>query len=283
MPWNLLLIPLLAGFCFISYTHLLRFETSRATRDILLFYSALAGLVLVFASFVVCQALLTTSWGHMIALGLHARLQVPYIGTALGSLMLAPVAIILVNCLVPSEVAAHWAYHKRSYGPLGNLLYGAARSARPRAPVSLAALFLYRFRRRLSLRQCRRLVAMSPPKVLRIRAVMLTLTDDKVYVGLVRMGPPRVARDFDEILIVPLWSGYRDAERRVHKTTDYAHALSRWLVTQGRSLAWFEKVIRTKDIASIGFYDDDVFDGADWKPAPVSRRTNPSEDGWRSL
>lgn len=271
MPWNLLLIPLLAGFCFISYTHLLRFETSRATRDSLLFYAALAGLVLLFGSFILCQGALLTPAGRWLAHELHERLPVPYIGTALGSLLLSPVAILVVNWLVPSKVAAHWAYHKRSYGPLGNTLYGAARYARPRLPVPWPMLFLYRVRTHLSRGCRRRLVAMAPPRVQRIRAVMLTLADGKVYVGMVRMGPPRLARDFDEIVIVPLWSGYRNAERQVIRTTVYQHALTRWVVDDRRSLDWFEKVIRAKDIVSIGFYDDAVFDHSDWNPVGTRR------------
>lgn len=218
--------------------------------------------MLLVGSFILCQGALSRPAGRWLAHELHQRLPVPYIGAAIGSLLLSPAAILVVNWLVPSDVAAHWAYHKRSYGPFGNALYSAAQHARPRAPVPWAMLLLFRFRARrwMLFRWRRRLVAMAPPRPQRIRAVMLTLADDKVYVGLVRMGPPKLARDFDEIVIVPLWSGYRNAERRVIRTTDYRQALTRWVVDDGRSMDGFEKVIRTRDIVSIGFYDDGVFD-----------------------
>jgi hypothetical protein len=56
MPFNLLLLPLLGGYIFISRWHVTRFDSTRYTGERLLFHSATAGVVFLLAAFVVTRA-----------------------------------------------------------------------------------------------------------------------------------------------------------------------------------------------------------------------------------
>lgn len=51
MPFNVLLLPLLGGYIFITYWHRTRFSARRYTGERLLFHAALAGVIFLILSF----------------------------------------------------------------------------------------------------------------------------------------------------------------------------------------------------------------------------------------
>src|SRR5688500_8981224 len=86
MPFNVLLLPLLGGYIFISYWNRTRFDAKRYSGERLLLHSALAGIFLLVVSFAVVSTI-ATNWPE--AYDWWRRL-VPFdhSGTSLGALLL---------------------------------------------------------------------------------------------------------------------------------------------------------------------------------------------------
>ena len=86
MPFNVLLLPLLGGYIFISYWNRTRFDAKRYSGERLLLHSALAGIVFLVASFALVS---TVATGWPVAYERSHRL-VPFehSGTSLGALLL---------------------------------------------------------------------------------------------------------------------------------------------------------------------------------------------------
>ena len=57
MPFNLLLLPLLGGYIFISHWHVTRFDATRYTGERLLFHSATAGVVFLLVAFLASRGI----------------------------------------------------------------------------------------------------------------------------------------------------------------------------------------------------------------------------------
>jgi hypothetical protein len=101
MPFNLLLLPLLAGFLLISRTNIWAYATSLHSKEILLLYASVAGLILLCVSRIVCFLLLKCEFGVALGEMLHRIAPFPYIGTALGTLLLSGAIVLVLNWLEP--------------------------------------------------------------------------------------------------------------------------------------------------------------------------------------
>jgi hypothetical protein len=89
MPTNLLILPLLAGFCFVHICHRYRFRAQRLDGYRLLLESAMAGVVFLFLSRVTVVAIKASPFGDYIRLGWFAFAPVPWLGTTAGSVFVA--------------------------------------------------------------------------------------------------------------------------------------------------------------------------------------------------
>ena len=104
MPFNVLLLPLLGGFIFVTRWNSTRFKTKRYSGERLIFHAAIAGVFLLFAAFVLTRIAawalpgLQSAWGR----------QVPfaYAGTSLLAFFIGLVAWIPLTWWVPYEKAA---------------------------------------------------------------------------------------------------------------------------------------------------------------------------------
>ena len=56
MPFNVLLLPLLGGYVFVSKWNYTRFDTKRHSGERLIIFSALAGVVFLVAAYAACHA-----------------------------------------------------------------------------------------------------------------------------------------------------------------------------------------------------------------------------------
>ena len=130
MPYNLLLLPLRAGYFFIHYTHFTRFRALKLSSYRLLFESALWGLLFLVSSLFITRALLRIdALGGVIA-SWKELAPLPHSGTAVGALLLGIASTLLVNRLVGKERAARRSAKKHG-GDLLTLLFEAQSKDRP--------------------------------------------------------------------------------------------------------------------------------------------------------
>src|SRR5712672_2752764 len=99
MPWNLLLLPLLAGYCALHICHFFRFRAQKQDGHRLLFESALAGIPLLIFGRVTTYCLASNSWGRL-AESRTARMgDIPFIGTGITSLLFGIALPLCANAI----------------------------------------------------------------------------------------------------------------------------------------------------------------------------------------
>jgi Family of unknown function (DUF6338) len=86
MPFNVLLLPLLGGYVFISYWNHTRFSARRYSGERLLFHAALAGVFLLVLSYTIVS-LVSELWPNLAATW-HRWVPFEHSGTSLGALLL---------------------------------------------------------------------------------------------------------------------------------------------------------------------------------------------------
>lgn len=90
MPFNVLLLPLLGGYVFITYWNYTRFSARRYSGERLLIHSALAGVLLLVVSYII--VLFISGYWPGIAGAWTTRVPFPYSGVSLGALLLGVAA-----------------------------------------------------------------------------------------------------------------------------------------------------------------------------------------------
>ena len=97
MPFNVLLLPLLGGYIFLTHWNRTRFNTKRYSGERLLFHAAIAGVVLLCLSFIVVSVI-RYCWPQAYPVW---RQIVPfhYTGTSFGALLLGSIGWWPLNLL----------------------------------------------------------------------------------------------------------------------------------------------------------------------------------------
>lgn len=269
MLFNLLLLPLIAGFWFITRNHLFSYTTSTLAKDAMLLHASLWGLAFLVVSRIAVWALLQS--GHGIAIGnaLHSVAPFPFIGTALGALLLSYALTGVLNYLLPATLAGTWCYHARKFDDLETLLlrsgFGIQPSGSPPGRIRLLAQAL----------ACK---ARKQPHALQmgmhdLQLVMLSLDDNKVYVGYVVNLPPLRADGFEFVRLSPYISGYRDGARRFIITTYYPVDQ---LADKNQR---FVKVIPRATITSANLFLEDAFQIPEDVGANVGKPAAAADEG----
>lgn len=285
MPYNILLLPLLAGFLFIARARIFSYATSQLQKEQLLLWASLAGLCFLLISRIVCLSMADTQLGRLLLEAKAAIAPFPYMGTAVGTLLIAGFLIVALNCLIPEYEVGLWVYHGGGFDQLESLLLFAAIGAPQRGRLGFPALFWKELNLDLS-RTSKRWAdflkrrpqsggysafEMDEPKL-----VMISLGDNKVYVGFISQLPPATASKLTYVRILPVWSGYRDKDdRTVSRTTDYEEAL---LAANDRDL--LIKVVPAKEIMAAGIHVDGTFPIRDIVKSPTSQNFM---DGWKPV
>jgi len=217
MPFNLLLLPLIAGFWFITRNHLFSYTTSTLAKEAMLLHASLWGLAFLVVSRIAVWTLLQSGFGVAVGETLHSVAPFPFIGTALGALLLSYALTGVLNYLLPATLAGTWCYHARKFDDLETLLL---RSGFGQEPTGCPP-----DRMRLLAQAVTSKVRKRPPPLHQgghdLQLIMLSLDDDKVYVGYVVNLPPLRADGFEFVRLSPYVSGYRDRARRFIITTYY--------------------------------------------------------------
>lgn len=150
MPFNLLLIPLVAGYLFLIQAHLFAYSTSLLEKEQLLLRVSMVGLALAIASRLLCCALATLSFGIQLKAALYQLAPFPYIGTALGTIPISVAAYQITNFLVPQNIAGDWLYHSNRLNQLESLLMRSVMGVAPREEISKKKLLWIQTKRLIS-------------------------------------------------------------------------------------------------------------------------------------
>lgn len=232
MPYDLVLLPLVGGYWFVSLCHLTRLSFAKESGERLLFGAATAGTILAGlawfgASFVAGQLPdVHTAWRAVAP-------PWPFAGTAFAAFLLGPLAAFVVNRFAsPGRAEAH-AINTSGTG-LERLFWSATDPDDP-------------------------------------SLVQITLDDGKVYVGWIERTAPNPRAPDSFVRLLPTLSGYRDARRCFEVTTNYEPVYSR-LLEDGELddaemviINAFVKVLPLSRIVSAGIYlpeARELFDGA---------------------
>jgi hypothetical protein len=241
------------------------YAASLYQKEQLLLWASFFGIALLALSRTICVFLVDTEWGGMLHSALSAIAPFPYMGTAIGTLLISALLVIAVNCLVPEEEVGLWLYHAERFNQLESLILSSAVGVAPSKKLSVPGLlvcqlkldprrFWFGLMRALGREREDGLFSCFPAG--NPRPLMVTLADGKVYVGLVSQLPPVAASKFEHLRLLPIWSGYRNpSDKRVYRTTEYEKAV----LTENQDRDVLIKILPTKDICSIGLYSDGTF------------------------
>ncbi len=182
MPWNLLILPLLGGFCFLNICYRFRFRAQRLSGYRLLFEAAIAGVVLSGLARVLTYGLAKIAWVQPIVEACRELFPFPFAGTAVTAFLLGVTLAFPVNRWILGKSRSKRAAVEQLKDPMLQLVYNAIEKRQP---------------------------------------VFVTLDNRKVYVGYV-IDSPDLEQDNVHMGLVPLLSGYRDAQTlRTHFSVDY--------------------------------------------------------------
>jgi hypothetical protein len=184
MPWNVLLLPLLAGYFFCTDCNWAKFKYRRADGNRLVFASALFGVIFLGASVIIVYSLCyLASPGSRPDVWIRLWIKhnpFPHLGKSVLALGLSYVFTKTVN-IFSSEDEAKSKVLKDEYETFELLLGSAVDQTKP---------------------------------------LLISLSNQKVYVA---FALDRLRLDRKQLSVLPLWGGYRDKDTKgVVFTTDYA-------------------------------------------------------------
>lgn len=279
MPFNALLLPLLAGYIYLNFSNLRHYQTAQIAKGQLLLHAAMWGLGFASVSRVVCLIVLQFDAGLAFAKLIHKVAPFPYIGTSLGALVIAGSLVWVHNLIVSRVVALYWLYHRGAFSPMMRMLWSSVIGGEPKgAPghwrftFRLAKHSLQFLRRHVGGR--RLLYHTSPrelPQLLAVlkdkgglafaklpagpkRPLMFNMSDAKVIVGYV-VDLPTHAPDAEYVTVAPLWTGYRGEDNVVLISVDYSAVFT----GDEEDPSKFARVVRIADIATVSPYSDGTF------------------------
>lgn len=290
MPFNLLLLPLLAGYLFLAKSNIRSYATSQLQKEQLLLAAAFYGLMFLIMSRTIVVLALCTEPGRALAVQFHKFAPFDYSGTSLGTVLLAAIGWNVSNLFVNEQVAGVWLYHRKDFDPLARVFWQSSLGVRPQKVGSgfgllrrMASCIVTAMWEHLRSGPAHKAYWKSPRKIYRLffllrensihfsglplgqaKPVMLNMKDGKVIAGLVVDLPAnKPAAEF--VTILPLWTGYRDSEtNRLFKTVDYGKALNR--VEDPMELS---RVVRLADIGSAAIWSESAFEIPDKTKAPA--------------
>jgi hypothetical protein len=185
VPFNLLLLPLLGGFVFISNWNKTKFYSKRADKERLLLQASLAGLASLVLAYLVSSVqpfIPCVNWLPCLPTWWDSHIPFPYSGTSFLAFVFGATLWWPLNLIWDAEKESARIVREEG-GPFEQLINDAMEHTRP---------------------------------------IMLTMNGGKVYVGFVASAFTP-GRENKTIEIVPIKSGYRERDQqRVVFTTDYS-------------------------------------------------------------
>ena len=131
MPWNLLILPLLGGFCFLNLCYRFRFQAQRLSGYRLLIQSAVVGVVLSGLARLLTYGIAKTDWAQPILKTYLEIFPFPFAGTAIAAFLLGVTLAFPVNRWIFDKAHAKRMAVEQLKDPMLRLLYDAANMRRP--------------------------------------------------------------------------------------------------------------------------------------------------------
>jgi hypothetical protein len=231
VPYNLLLLPFIAGYIILGYSVIFKYTTQRYTQHRLLFESVFACIVLIFAAFfirTIVEVLFPSLVPSVIDfLKIVPVRKVEYFWTSVFIFLFIVVLVPFTNFII-------------------NKRYGKY------APISWAIDKVGDEIETLFKRSAEEGVLMQ-----------ITLNNGKVYIGFCEIIPIPQKTNF--LTLTPMLSGYRDSEtKKMTITTDYFEVVSQYIagldannsdVTLNTDI-----IIKQDEILTANIYEQEIFD-----------------------
>lgn len=220
MPYNVLLLPLLGGYFFLTYWCFTKFSTKRHSGHRLIFHAAAAGLLFLVIAFLIVR-LISWQWSALV-LWWQSVVPFPYLAT---SLLACAIGLIF-------------------WWPLNQIGF-------PRKEDEAAQREIEKSNDHLEILLARALRE--------TKAVSITLKSRKVYVGLItRTHDPMYDRKYIQLL--PIKSGFRASDTlalmlTVDYATVYARIIQENINVAASGIRDFEIVIPLSEIQSVNLFD----------------------------
>lgn len=224
MILNLLVLPLAAGYYFLTRSFYFKFKQQRLDRQRLLFETVISAVFILVGSFLlktfVYDLLVNVEIRRAIS-NVNPLNNTPYSGTVLVSFILTIACTHFFNLLANKKNEIYKAINK-----IGN-----------------------------------ELELMASKSFKHKKLVLISLDNDKFYIGWVKELP--IPSQSNYLRIIPALSGFRDHQKKLEFTSHYLSAYAEFISDgKGMDLSDLETdvIISICDIVSISFYDQDIFD-----------------------
>jgi hypothetical protein len=231
MPYNLLLLPVIAGYFVLVYSSFFKYNTQRFLQNRLLFESVFAGIVILFFGFILRTILEILKPNWIVNIVNYLKIipinKVDYFWTVLFSSLLIILLVPLSNLII------RWFYKNNE-------------------PVSWAV--------EKNGDEIEKLFKRSVDEGILIQ---ITLKNNKVYIGFSEIIPEPQKTNY--LILTPMISGYRDSETKQLKiTTDYFKIVDHYISKLDDKNESFtlntDVIIRQDEILTAGVYEQEIFD-----------------------
>lgn len=222
MPWNFLILPLIAGYYLLTRSHFFKFKQQRFDTQRLIFETVLLSVIVTIITYVI-RAIAESIFPSFIAtLYKFIPMQAPYVGTAIFTLLFSILFTETANLFVPKH----------------------------------SEKFVRKAIRRVGNEFERMLESSFTEGVL----LQFTLDNNKFYIGWVKQLPiPSVS---NYIRIIPAISGYRNEELELVFTSQYLSVYSEYIregkITDIEQLK-IDIILNVKNVISVGYFDKEMY------------------------
>jgi hypothetical protein len=247
MPYNLLLLPVIAGYIVLVYSLYFKYNTQRFLQNRLLFESVFVGIVILFFGFIFrtfFEVLFPDCTPKIISfLKIVPINKGDYFWTVLFSSLIAIILVGLTNF-----------YIRKKYGQV--------------APISWAVS-----------KNGDELEKLLKKSVEDGVLIQITLKNNKVYIGFCEIIPEPQKTNY--LTLTPMISGYRDSEtKQLVITTEYFKVVEEYIQSlnpnENQITLNTDIIVRQDEILTAGIYEQEIFDKFN-KPNPQNSST------WKSL
>src|SRR5690349_20292355 len=226
MPFNQLILPLLGGYLFVTYTNFAVYWVSRQSKEQLLFVSAFIGACLLLAARLFAVLLSYSELGRHLYVWIHMLNDSIGVGTAALALLLSIFLVWWTNKAWSTTDAGFWLYGRAHLNQLESLLFlsfsGVAPLENAFQPLPIEWLLRLaasvpflgsRLRGRLEGRELFHVVSQTDEngKIAPI-PLLLTMKDRKVYVGYLERSPSSFFGNMSHVSLLVMKSGFRDKD-----------------------------------------------------------------------
>lgn len=231
MPYNILILPLCAGYFILVYSLLFKYNIQRFHQRRLLFESIISAIIIVVSAFIL-RTLIELLFPKVIPWFLEKLNFVPiekpdYFWTAFFSCIIAVILVLLSNFII-----------KKCYGNYKPIIWAIRKNG-----DELEKLF-------------ERSAAEG-------KIMQLTLKNNKVYIGFCETIPEPQKTNY--LVISPVLSGYRDSEtKKIEITTNYFEIIDHYVenlddITTSVELNT-DITIKRDEILTASIYEQEIYD-----------------------